>query len=256
MGKRVLLTRTARDNDAWAMELQAAGLVPIEHPCIEREDLDPGESLVKNLQACTWLVLPSPEAVRRIANLGPVPASSRIACVGPASGQLAIEKLGRCELVAQRGTIAGLCAELVESMQQQDASCKVLIAGAEGGIDTSDELLREAGAAVQRVATYRTKPARLAPGQAPSDLGALGLDAILLGSPSALDGLLGTTNVRQLSIPIITLGPTTSAAARSAELGEPIEAKTRSVAGLIQALTGLFPPHNSEASQPPLGQRS
>lgn len=249
MATRVLLTRTARDNGAWAKALQAAGLVPMEHPCIEREDLDPGDTLATSLATCAWLVLPSPEAVRRLAKLANVPAGVQIACVGPASAEAAVALLGRCELVAERGTIAGLSAELAARLGLDLATPPtVLIAGAEAGIDSSDDLLREAGATVQRVATYRTKPARLAPGQAPVDLNAIGLDAILLGSPSALVGLMNTTNVSEASARILTLGPTTSAAVRAAGLGEPVEAKAASLASLIQALADLFPLHNSEAS--------
>ncbi len=249
MGKRVLLTRTAKDNDAWAKQLQAAGLVPIGHPCITQEDLDAGGPLATSLAMCTWLVLPSPKAVRRVAKLATVPAHVQIACVGPASAEAAEVLLGRCDLVAERGTIAGLSAELAARILQNQASPPtILIAGAEAGIDTSDNLLREAGANVQRLATYRTTPTRLESGQAPVDLNAMGLDAILLGSPSALVGLLNTANVDEASGPILTLGPTTSDAVRAAGLREPVEAKAPSLDGLLEALADLFPLHNFEAS--------
>ncbi|MDE0897229.1 MAG: uroporphyrinogen-III synthase, partial [Planctomycetota bacterium] len=63
---------------------------------------------------------------------------------------------------------------------------------------------------------------------------ALNLDAIFLASPSAWTGL---RNVMELSnTPLITIGPTTSAAVTSARLNVAAEAQTRDLDGLVEAL--------------------
>jgi uroporphyrinogen-III synthase len=128
-------------------------------------------------------------------------------------------------------------AELARELSAQPTGV-ALVAGAETGARDLGELLLPLGWEVQTHATYRTTPATLSAGEEPRDLGAMQLDAIFLSSPSALAGLLNVTRLADAprATPLITLGPTTSAAVKAAGLCVTAEAKTRDLHGLIRAV--------------------
>jgi|FLOH01.1.fsa_nt_gi uroporphyrinogen-III synthase len=227
--KRILITRTTADNAVWAVQLRERGAVVIERACIERRVIESaGPELEQALNGAAWLVLPSPTAVHSFRKLSSLPSGVRIACTGPSSAQLAEQELGRCDLISAAGTMTSLAQELGDL-----GATTIVIAGAEETTMDLQFALRPKGFTVRHVPTYRTQPATLAKNTTVTSAEAQNLDAIFLASPSALVGL---RNVMELSnTPLITIGPTTSAAVTSAGLEVAAEAQTRDLDGLIDA---------------------
>jgi len=230
--KRVLLTRDAEDNAAWAVRLRALGFEPVELECISCHELaENAGQLAAGLARAGWLALASRRAVRAVASLHPpaLPAMLRVACVGPETARVARALFGRADLVAGGGTGGALGRELAERAGREG----VLVAGAADGRADVERELEARGVPVERVAVYRTVPAsargpRLRPR----------VDVALLASPSAVAGL-GELAVLPARAAVVTLGPSTTEAARAAGLRVSAEAPTRDLEGLIAAIESL-----------------
>ena len=201
--------------------------------CLETAPLpNAAEALEQELTRCDWLALSSRRAVRAVEDLrpGPLPPDLHVACVGPATAAEAKRAFGRTDRVAADGTGRALGVELAASLPR---STRVLVAAAEEGRVDIEDVLRPAGIDVRRVAVYRTLSAtRKGP---PLRLGDLALDAIFLASPSAVRGLINQVLLPD-DVAVVTLGPTTTKAARRARLEVHAEARARGLEGLLEAL--------------------
>tara|TARA_Y100001968_G_scaffold192702_1_gene176573 strand:- start:3057 stop:3797 length:741 start_codon:yes stop_codon:yes gene_type:complete len=237
-GQRILVTRAADDCRVWAQRLTELGAFPVILPCIECQlDEDPAtaQALHNALSKANWLVLCSRRAVQAVAQLmniadSSVPDSVQIATVGPATARSAAELLGRVDFKASQGTAASLCSGLLERLQPNSQVIAALTALSD---DTIERRLQTAGATVQRFNVYRSGPVPASPEQTP--LGPSNLDLMLLASPSAVTGLLNQARVAK-TLPAITIGPTTTRAARAAGLKVLAEATERSLEAILQAL--------------------
>ncbi len=185
-----------------------------------------------------WLALTSRRGVEAVARLAPggVPAGVAIAAVGPATAEAARALLGRCDLVAAEGTGAALAEALRDALDSGAPGAtppKVAIAAADRAERHLERALEPAGVTVARVAVYRTVPA---PPETPRvALDALGVDTILLASPSAVAGL-----VHRAVVPggaaVVTIGPSTTEAARAHGLLVRAEARRPGLEGILEVI--------------------
>ncbi len=240
LGQRILITRAADDAVAWASSLTEAGAVPVILPCIECEPIeepDTGARLTAALHRVDWLVFTSRRGVEVSSRLiadreGALPGELRIAAVGPATADAALTLLGRVDLVAEAGTAESLAQALLYKLDE-DRSRRILIVVAENAGSVLEDILSQARCECTRVDVYRTVPAApRSPRQALSELGA---DRILLASPTAVTGLLNQIEL-DTAAKIFTIGPSTSKAARAAELTVTAEATSPSLEGLMEAM--------------------
>lgn len=251
-GQRVLITRAAEDCAAWASRLAEVGAVPLMLPCIEcHPNRDPGvgAQLAEALPKTGWLVLTSRRGAEALGQLiAPIEwsptdeaamAAIRIAAVGPATAAAASSLPGQVELVAPSGTARSLAEELAVRLRghtaasPQDVRPRCLIAVAENAGNILAETLEQAGGDCLRLNVYRTTSATPAtPKQALSELGA---DKILLASPSAVRGLLNRLDL-DAAAEILSIGPSTTRAARAAGLTVTAEAARPSLEGLMEAM--------------------
>ncbi len=127
--------------------------------------------------------------------------------------------------------MAALADELAARLETPSA---VALATSDRGGHELEEHLEPAGHTVRRVAAYTTRPAN------PSCHRPLleDLDAVVLASPSALEGLCNQARV-PADLPLVTLGPTTTAAVRAAGLCLGAEAASRDIDGIAAALARL-----------------
>jgi uroporphyrinogen-III synthase len=132
-----------------------------------------------------------------------------VAAIGPATA----EAWGDPDLVAEVATQEGLLAELPRP------AGRVLFAGAEGARRL---LVEELGA--DFVALYRTRA--VAVGEAPRG------DLAVVASPSAARALAAVAP----AMPVVSIGPQTTAAAQDAGLVVLAEARAPSVEGLVSAI--------------------
>jgi uroporphyrinogen-III synthase len=172
--------------------------------------IEPIETGTIRLDGYDWLILTSATGARELRARA-VGSAGRVAAIGRATA----EAWGEVDLVPAVATQEGLLAELPRP------AGRVLFAGAEGARRL---LAEELGA--DFVALYRTVPVPPA--------GRVDGDLVVLASPSAARALAGLT----CAVPVVTIGPETTAAAAAAGLRVAAEAPTPDVEGLLLAVAG------------------
>ena len=237
-GRTVVVTREADAAAPWAKRLEELGARAVVLPCLVRSAVADGPTALRlraAVEQADWLVVTSRRGVEAAAQLlGEVPAASvRIAAVGPETAREAESRWGRVDLVAPEPTARGLGRELAARLGDAAASVRVVVAAATGGRDDVERVVGKTGAQVERIAVYRTTPAHAEAEK--RDLGAEGVSDVLLASPSAVTGLLNRAVVPR-AVRVITIGPTTSAAARAAGLAVAAEARRPDLEGMLEAL--------------------
>jgi len=177
----------------------------VARPLVEVEPIETGPV---RLDGYDWLVLTSATGARELKGRAQGRAA-KIAAIGPATA----EAWGEVDLVPRLATQEGLLAELPRP------AGRVLFAGAEG---SRRLLVEELGA--DFVALYRTKAL-------PSAEPVHG-DLVVLASPSAARALAKLTR----DLPVVTIGPETTAASRAAGLHVAAEAAAPDLDGLVSAV--------------------
>lgn len=235
-GQRVIVTRSAEDCGDWAARLARAGAEPIVYPCITAELIDTPALRAAVAAAAAdadWLVFTSRRGVDAFAVLhaAALPAAVRIATVGAATGEAARTRLGRVDHVGG-GTAAALGHSLPADARFP-AGARCLLALAANASAQLEHALAAAGAVCTRCDVYRTTPAAA---HAPKErLSALRADKILFASPSAVQGFVNQVEI-DAPVGVVTIGPSTSAAARASGLRVAAEAREPSLEGLMEAM--------------------
>ena len=274
-GKTLLVTRAAEDAEEWTRAIEARGGRALALPCLAAEEIGGAElrsALRGALADAAFLVFTSPrgvaatrallgeDAATRASNspatralLGEnAPGDARthdrngaatrallgedaaalppIACVGPATAAAARAAFGRADFVEERGRGAALAESLAAKLRRGEA---VVVCAADRAQRHLEDALAPRGVEVRRLAVYRTIPAP--PRDPKIDLGAWGLDAILLASPSAAEGLVNQALVPP-RLAVLSIGPTTTAAARALGLAVAGEARRPGLEGLLEVL--------------------
>jgi uroporphyrinogen-III synthase len=231
MTTRVLVTRPGPLVDA----LQKAGFEVTLLPTVQIEalaDRAPLDAALARLDFYNWLVLTSPKGVR--LGLGPVhPFTGRIAAIGPATASTLQELGWPSPWLPTRPNTRTLAAEL--PIQPGD---RVLLLRSNLADAVLPNALAARGARVDDVVAYRTVP------RAEPLAGLPDADAIVLMSPSAVDGLLNALDgdaTRLGRTCIVVPGPTTAAHARARGLMS-IEAAEPTPEAIVATVTALAEP--------------
>jgi len=239
-GRTILVTRAVQDATTWAQRIAAHGARPVVMPCLHREPLRDSATLAdlrRAVAVADWLLFTSPYAATVAGET--IPANARIpdalhfGVIGRATAIAVRKRFGRVDLVASAGTGAALARDLLAVSLRSPAESRVAIAGA---MDSREELpaaLRAAGVEVTCLPLYRTIPEQIAAER--RQLATEGIDVILLASPSAVTGLMRIADV-PTSAQIITIGPTTSSAARAAGLTVAAEAARPTLDAMLDAI--------------------
>jgi uroporphyrinogen-III synthase len=204
---RVIVTRPQAQAEPLLNALRAQGFEPIACPVVATEPIDDGPIDVTGYE---WVIVTSANGAAELGarHTGVLP---RVAAVGELTAA-ALEAQGiPVEFVPTLASQEGLLAELPRPVG------RALFVGAEG----ARRLLADELPADFR-AVYRTVALTPAPPDG---------DLVLLASPSAAAAWakLGST------LPAITIGPQTTAAALDAGLTVLAEADTQNVAGLVDS---------------------
>lgn len=199
------MTRPEGRNEALAAELRALGHEVVIAPLIAIEPVETGPV---ELDGYDWLVLTSAAGARELKQRA-TGRAARVAAVGSATA----EAWGEVDLVPRVASQEGLLAELPRP------AGRVLFAGAEGARPLLAEELE-----ADVVVLYRTRALN------PRVEG----DLAVVASPSAARVLAEI----KPAIPVVSIGPETTVAAREAGLRVVREAASADVAGLVRAVTG------------------
>jgi uroporphyrinogen-III synthase len=214
------------------------------------EDFSPLDEALGRADDFDWLVVTSPHAVDVLASRPGWPAlrtrtTPAVAAVGPRTAVRLAGAGRRAHLVAEDPGAEGLVRVLQQSREREDGSLhrlRFLWPRSDRARRDLPDALLACGAMVTEVVAYRTRPAE------PATAGAFlrflergEIDAVTFMSPSSAEGLaraLGRTDLSVVSrhALVASVGPTTSEALR--ELGAPpaTEARTRTAAGLAEAV--------------------
>jgi uroporphyrinogen-III synthase len=205
---RVVVTRPRGQEQELARGLEELGHEVLVCPLVEVEPL--GDDPV-DVSGYDWVVVTSVNGARELRRRM-TGTPRRVAAIGRATA----EAFGGADLVPEVSSQEGLLAELPRP------AGRVLFGGAEG----ARTLLRDELDATF-VPLYRTRA--LVPANRPDG------DLVVLASASAARafGALG------LTLPAVSIGPQTTAAAREAGVQVVAEADTHDVAGLLAAVRWL-----------------
>jgi uroporphyrinogen-III synthase len=280
-GRRVLVTRAAHQAGKLSEGLRALGAEPVEVPVLEIRppvSFEPLDAALRQLfepvqsskptpcpilsssfdervgDQCSrydWLILTSANAVHaltdRAAVLGIVlsqPSSLQVAAVGEATASAARKAGLQVAFVPEAYVAESLVEGLLQSLQTQTSSQKILLARAAVARDVIPDALRSADYVVDVVDAYRNVLPEAAPEQLHQAL-QNGIDAATFTSSSSATHLAEAARAAGIvwpfaDIPAISIGPITSQTLR--ELGwEPAaEADPSDIPGLIAAIVDLF----------------
>jgi uroporphyrinogen-III synthase len=205
---KIAVTRPAGQEQDLVGTLEALGHEVVRCPLIAIEPL--GDEPI-DVSQYDWVVVTSANGARELLRraVGPMP---RLAAIGPATADV----LGSVDLVPSVATQEGLLAELPRP------AGRVLFAAAEGARTLLPEELD-----AEVVVLYRTRELQ------PKDFPAA--DLVILASASSARALSALTT----DLPVVSIGPETSRAARDAGLRVVAEASPHSSEGLATAVAGL-----------------
>jgi uroporphyrinogen III methyltransferase/synthase len=207
---RIVVTRPEGQERELTLRLESLGHEVVHCPLIAVESL--GDEPI-DVSGYDWVVVTSANGARELLRRarGEMP---RLAAIGRATAAA----LGGADLVASVSTQEGLLAELPRP------AGRVLFAAAEGARTLLPEALD-----ADVVALYRTVELR------PQALPAADLYVLASASAARVLAALGH------ALPVVTIGPETSRAARVAGLYVVAEAGEHSLEGLVAAVAGLQP---------------
>lgn len=242
-GRAVVVTRTRAQASVLVERLVGLGASVVELPVIAIEAPDDGgralEGAIHRLVsgAYQWVVVTSTNAVARLMDqLGtrPVPPLVRWAAVGPGTAG-ALSGAGYAVSLAPSVSLA---EGLVEEFPWAGAEGgTVLFPRAETVRAVVADGLRAKGWLVDEVIAYRTVPGDPT---AASVAAAVRADAVAFTASSTVVRTVELLGADRLPPVIVTIGPVTSAAARSAGLEVTAEADPHSIEGLVAAVLAAF----------------
>jgi len=251
-GKRIVVTRAAAQAIELLKALQQAGAIPILLPVIR---ILPAENLalldyeLGQLNDFDWILFTSQNAVRvvheRLESVGHFSVGGKrhslVGAVGEATAAEATEAGFEVRHVSTRP----FGVALVEELGDQLSDKKVLLPRSDRANPDVVVALQKYGAHVTEVVAYRTVMEEAQDNDIVAK--AMGADAVLFFSPSAVEGfdsVCGTGKLSEFSATGVVLasGPVTLAALQAKGIVSATAAKEPSVARVIEALANSFAP--------------
>jgi len=245
-GKRIVVTRAREQADALASRLTSLGAGIVELPTIEiRPPADPGplDRAIVQISTYDWLIFTSANAVRHFLDrldasaqdLRQLPA--RICVIGPAT-RAAVEALHiKVDLMGTEYVAEGLLAAFAG---HDLAGKRVLLPRAAIARDLVPAELTRRGAHVDVVEAYRTVAPEQLSAQAREIL-SHPPDCLTFTSSSTVRNLVDAVGASALrGIPVASIGPITTLAARELGIEVAAQAKIFTVEGLVDAVLGLL----------------
>ncbi|HEX3542941.1 MAG TPA: uroporphyrinogen-III synthase [Candidatus Acidoferrum sp.] len=225
-GKRVVITRAARQSVELVENLGKLGALPILLPLVAfsaPEDFAPLDAALDRLEQFDWIIFTSENAVRAVVKRASVRGNqrnvagrrSRAAAVGPTTAAAAERAGFFVDYQAKTHSGAALANELGEKLQGQS----IFLPRSDRANPDLPQLLKKYGAEITEVIAYRTvTPVNLDQDKIAAIANA-DVDAILFFSPTAVEhfvGVVGKEKVRDLQnrLALTAVGPITANALR------------------------------------------
>jgi uroporphyrinogen III methyltransferase / synthase len=236
-GRRIVVTRAREQASELRARLEELGAEVVEFPSIA---LEPVDFTLPPLGRYEWIVFTSANGVDAFFDRGLAPAgldaralaSSRVACIGPGTGDALTRHGIRADLVPERF----VAESLLEAFPDRSAPvARVLLARAETARDVLPDGLAARGYVVDVLAVYRTVPvvpdavdlARVRAGE---------VDAVTFTSSSTVTNFCDALGPLDRVPVVVSIGPITSESARARGLNVDVEADPHTIDGLVDAL--------------------
>lgn len=241
-GRRIVVTRAQPQAAALADELRSRGAEAVELPVIAfqpPDDLDLLAQAAAEVGSYDWVVFTSPTGVARFfeqlrdaRSLGGV----QVAAIGPGTAAALAERNVFADLIPGRYVAESLLDALFDEVGP-DGVGRVLIPRAEKARDVLPDGLAAAGWDVDVVPAYRT----VAGAADPTAMAILAdTEVITFTSSSTVTNFVDAYGTDAVPDVVATIGPVTSATARSRGLEVAMEATEHTIDGLITALEDFF----------------
>ncbi len=240
-GKKILVTRAKAQASKLTRQLENLGASVIEFPTIEIASpsdnfakLDAAISAIKNFD---WLIFTSSNGVdkffERLKHFkldARALSNSKIAVIGSATA----EKLTGYGIIADLMPAEFRAESLIDSLKNQVAGKKILIARAEVARDILPVELENFGAEVTVAAAYKTIPA------AENNLDAE-FDMATFTSSSTVENFIAAVGVERLAnVKVAAIGPITAQALKNFGVNVDIVAQVFTIAGLVDAIKNFY----------------
>lgn len=229
-GQRIVVTRARQQAGALTARLHEEGADVVELPVIEFQAL---EFAVPDVRAYDWVIFTSVNGVEYFYRQTRPERGPRYCCIGPATAE-ALRALGlEPEVVPAQYVAEGV----VEALSREPLDGKrVLLPRAEVARDVLPEELQRLGAHVDVLPVYRTGPPPALAEQARTAF-AVRPDWVTVTSSSTVRSLVEAAGVEALrGVKLASIGPITTAEARSLGLDVALEADPYTIDGLVKAL--------------------
>ena len=249
-GQRIVVTRARQQAEVLSVKLRALGAEVVELPTIEilpALDYAPLDRAMAKLASYDWLIFTSANGVRFFLERLDRSAvdlralRARICAIGPAT-RAAIEALHLKVDIMGRDFVA---ESLLEALAGYDLhNQRILLPRAAVARDLVPVELARRGALVDVVEAYRTAAPEDASTLAAEILGAAGrTDWITFTSSSTVQNFVAVAGAEALAgVRVASIGPITSATARTLGIPVAVEAPVYTVDGLIEAILGSTTP--------------
>jgi uroporphyrinogen III methyltransferase/synthase len=247
-GKRVIVTRPGDQASKLIDALQELGIDPLVCSTIKTVSASGSElvPLFADLDGYDWLFFTSENGVRyffsMLRSFGKdvrALGSARLAAVGSTTA----DRLSGFNLNADFvPTTFRTEAMLTEFLQQVTAKgLRVLRVRGDTGPATLEDGLKKAGAHVDCLVTYHTRPATIRQ-EVQDTIASEGVDAITFTSGSSVESFEALLPGHQLHgvVPAVCIGPVSAEAAKRLGWRQVVTARKSTVKGLVKALTDLF----------------
>ena len=248
--KRVVVTRAPGQAVDLLKALGRAGAIPVLLPVIRILPPDGFAALdetLRKLNRFDWVLFTSQNAVRavqeRLESAGDIPVGEGRLPLAGAVGEATASRAVRAGFAVGHVASRPSGVVLVEELHDELAHKRVLLPRSDRANPDVVDALEKAGASVTEVVAYRTV---LEVAKDPGIVGeVMGADAVLLFSPSAVEGfdaVCGAGKLSEFSRKGIVLasGPVTLGALRAKGIASATAAAGPSVAGVIEALANSF----------------
>jgi uroporphyrinogen-III synthase len=238
-GRRVVVTRPVEQSRALTARLVALGADVVALPLIATVAIPTSpeiEAALAGLDRYGVVVVTSANGADcladRLAERGlELPEGVAVAAVGGVTAARLRDRGIRVDRIPSEATGAAIAAELAADGL---SGTRALLARARSGRPELPAALRAEGAVVDDVAMYDTVALRPSP---EAVAGVLASDLVVLTAPSAVSSLADALGAAGASgVAVVTIGPTTSAAARDAGFTVAAESLAQSVDGLVDAV--------------------
>jgi uroporphyrinogen III methyltransferase/synthase len=244
---RVVVTRAEADASELASRLRDRGAEALELPTTRIELLDgaPLRAALERLTEYQWVIFTSKKAVsivwdalRALGRDARALAATRLCAVGPATAVALLDRGLAVDVVPTRFVAEGLLEMLAK--RQDVRGARILYPAAEGAREALPSGLRTLGATVEVIPIYKSVPDFTAAEELRRALEKGDVDLVTFTSASAVHAYVAAVGSAALRAPAASIGPVTTAAARSAGIEVVIEAGSSTIPGLVESIVRWF----------------